>query len=157
LIAADRAGGEDPELLLAAGRQFENSADWQRARETYTRIAVRFPDAPQAIEGAIGAARALYESGQIGPALAEAEAELQEPPTIIDTAVDAEYTSTIEVLRMIHARVTLEISGRTIVFGHELKGPVKIWLDGDTVMHQPGNAEPAPLREAAGVQDRLAA
>ncbi|MDQ7014137.1 MAG: FapA family protein [Planctomycetota bacterium] len=89
--------------------------------------------------------------------IAEAEAELQALPTNVETPVDAECTSTIEVLRMIHARVTLEISGRTIVFGHELKGPVKIWLEGDTVMHQLGNAEPAPLRGTAGVQDRLAA
>lgn len=89
--------------------------------------------------------------------LAEAEATLCEtaPPDEQNTVV--ECASTIEVLRMVHARVTLEMSGRTIVFGHELKGPVRIWLEGGTVMHQLGNADPAPLRQADGVQDRLAA
>ncbi len=88
--------------------------------------------------------------------IAEADAELCEPPAP-DSPVAEICTSTIEVLRMIHARVTLEISGRAITFGRELRGPVKIWLEGDTVMHQLGDAEPAPLRQAVGVQDRLAA
>ncbi len=107
---------------------------------------------PAAARNAVSAERMTELEFEI----AEAEAALG-GNIVPDSSAAEECTSTIEVLRMIHARVTLEISGRAITFGRDLRGPVKIWLEGDTVMHQLGDAEPTPLRQAVGVQDRLAA
>ena len=77
------------------------------------------------------------------------EIALQMPP--------ARCSSQLEVLKMIHARVTLEIGGRTVTFGEDLRGPVKIWHEGATLMHQLGSAAPTPLLQARGVREKRAA
>jgi tetratricopeptide (TPR) repeat protein len=73
LTAADRAGAEDPALLLSAGKNFRQSGDLERARATFERVVDRFPNAPESIEAAIESARTLYDGGQVGLALARAE------------------------------------------------------------------------------------
>lgn len=67
------------------------------------------------------------------------------------------YFASLEVLKKIHARVTIEVAGRTVTFAHEVRGPIKIWLEGSTIMQRLGTADPKPMREIAGVSDRLAA
>ncbi|MFG0243952.1 MAG: DUF342 domain-containing protein [Phycisphaerales bacterium JB054] len=66
-------------------------------------------------------------------------------------------TSEIEVHRVIHARVTLQLGGQTVTIGREVRGPIRIWLEGQTLMHQLGTAEPSPLLQLPGVQRSLAA
>lgn len=74
-----------------------------------------------------------------------------------EQSVVAGCASEIEVLKVIHARVTIQIAGQTVTIGREIRGPVRIWLEGKTLMHQLGKAEPSPLLQIPGVQRSLAA
>ena len=74
-----------------------------------------------------------------------------------ENAIVAGTTSQIEVLRVIHARVTIQIAAQVVTIGHEIRGPVKIWLEGKTLMHQFGKQEPQPLLQIPGVRRSLAA
>jgi len=74
-----------------------------------------------------------------------------------ELALDVGAALQIEVLRVIHARVTIQIGKHAVTIGHEIRGPVKIWLEGKTLMHQFGKDEPVPLLQSPGVRRSLAA
>lgn len=75
----------------------------------------------------------------------------------LELAAVTESGPHIEVHRVIHARVTIQIGGQAVTIGQEIRGPVRIWLEGKTLMHQLGKEEPTPLLQSRGVQRSLAA
>ena len=63
LLAACAAGGDCPELLLAAARQYRGVAP-EQAQATYERLAKDFAKSPQAFEGNLELAEILFQKGQ---------------------------------------------------------------------------------------------
>ena len=73
LLAADRAGAEEPAVLLAAARHFSTAKAIEEARDAYQRLIAVFPASPEAFEGAIELAQVRYDMGFVGDAMARLE------------------------------------------------------------------------------------
>jgi tetratricopeptide (TPR) repeat protein len=68
-LAAHEAGANNPDVLLAAARDFRKAAALEDALNAYDLLMRTFPNAAQAFEGGVEIAETRYEIGQVGEAL----------------------------------------------------------------------------------------
>lgn len=73
LLAADKAGADDPQLLLMAAGLLAKSGRSAEALQTLNDIERRFPGSPQALIAGTDAARIAFERGQTRAALLKLE------------------------------------------------------------------------------------
>ena len=73
MLNANKAGANDPEVLLGAARCYSKGEAWREARETYEQLVREFPTSPQAFEGTIEQAEVMYRSGQVRKAIRKLE------------------------------------------------------------------------------------
>jgi len=73
LVAADQAGGNDPALLLAAGRHFRDAGAFEEAIDALERATEMFPTTPEAFEAAIELAEVHCKMGQVRTAVKKLE------------------------------------------------------------------------------------
>lgn len=97
-------------------------------------------------------------ASQVSELQAQVKALTELHPGVADASTFAFCSSTLEVQRLIHARVTLRMGHHVVFFNEAVKGPVRIWLEGPhNAMCQLGEGASKPLRTLGGVVDRAAA
>lgn len=74
LLAAERAGAENPRVLLDAAHQWFSAKDLVKAGEALQRVIDEYPDSAEAIQAGVELARVDRERGQVRAALERLEA-----------------------------------------------------------------------------------
>jgi len=72
-VEADKAGANDPELLLLAGRYFRTAGRYEEAKNAFQRLRYGYARSPLAITAGIEDAELLYEQGRPAAAIAQLE------------------------------------------------------------------------------------
>ena len=65
LVAAEKAGANDPGLLLEAARYYREANEYEQALEVYERLAMMYPTTPEAFSGRVDMAQVYYGTGEI--------------------------------------------------------------------------------------------
>jgi TolA-binding protein len=96
LVAADRAGAADPNLLLTAARYYRAANMPDEAAEIYERVKINYGGTPAALAGGVEAAQLRYAEGDAEGALNDLEA-LQAA-----TRGSEHYLATLQAMQQIY-------------------------------------------------------
>ncbi|MDX9973018.1 MAG: tetratricopeptide repeat protein, partial [FCB group bacterium] len=101
LVAAERAGAENPAVLLEAARQYRAAKDLDKAAEIYQRLLDDYSNATEAFQAGIELARVDFEKGHVRDALARME------QNAIDAKGRPAYAQALDALASLYDEVGL--------------------------------------------------